>query len=120
MTPAKRRPDTPASQGPKRAAPEPEVPTEADPPPVPPPLTPGGVRAPDVATPPPDAPVPDVLVIAPAPPEETKDSAQEALTREASGDSAPPTETGQVDPDDQATTQPPRRSRAHPLPVWPD
>ena len=131
MTPAKRRPATPAGKGPTRAAPAPEVPpvadpppppevsTVVDPPPVPAPPTPGGVRAPDIPTAPPDAPVPDELVIAPVPPAETKDSAQEAPTGEAGGDSAPPTETGQVEPEDQETPKSPRRSRAQPLPVRP-
>ena len=130
MTPAKRRPATPASQGPTRVAPD--VPTVADPPPVPPPPTPGGVRAPDVPTAPPDAPVPDVLVTAPVPPAETEDStellgpdgepvAQEAPTADARGDSAPPPETGQVEPEDRAKTQSPGRPLAlYPLPVWPD
>ena len=45
MTPSKRRPATPASEGPTRVSP-------------------------DVPTAPPDAPVPDVLVTAPAPPAE--------------------------------------------------
>ncbi len=107
MTPAKRRPATPASQGPTRTAP-------------------------DVPTAPPDAPVPDELVTAPAPPAETEDGtqllgpdgepiAQEAPTGDASGDSAPPTETGQVDAGDRATTRSPGRRRTfYPLPVWPD
>jgi len=107
MTPAKRRPATPASQGPTRVAP-------------------------DVPTAPPDAPVPDDLVTAPVPPAETKDGtellgpdgepiAEEAPTGDARGDSAPPTETGRVDPEDRPTTHSPRRSGAfYPLPVWPD
>ena len=74
MTPAKRRPAKPASEG-------------------------------DVPTAPPDTPVPDELVIAPVPLVET----------------TPPMETGEVDPEDRATTQPPERSRAvHPARVWPD
>ena len=129
MTPAKRRPATPASQGPTRTAPD--VPTVADPPPVPPPPTPGGVRAPDVPTAPPDAPVPDELVTT-VPPAETKDGtellgpdgepiAEEVPTGDASRDSAPPTETGQVDADDGATTPSPGRPLdLYPLPVWPD
>ncbi len=127
MTPAKRRPATPASQGPTRVAPDvpivadppdvepPPVPTAAEPPPVPtaaePPPVPslpvadGGLRAPDAPTAPPDDPVPDVLVTAPVPPAET----------------TPPTETGQADAEDRATTQSPGRSRGrYPLPVWPD
>ncbi len=96
MTPAKRRPATPASQGPTRTAP-------------------------DVPTAPPDAPVPNELVTAPVPSAETKDGTQEAATGDTGGDSAPPTETGQVDPEDRATTQRPRRPLAlYPLPVWPD
>src|SRR5438270_13091449 len=71
MTPAKRRPATPAGKGPTRVAP-------------------------DVPTSPPDAPVPDELVTAPGPPAATKDStellgpdgepiAEEAPTGDASG-----------------------------------
>jgi hypothetical protein len=107
MTPAKRRPATPASQGPTRVAP-------------------------DVPIAPPDAPVPDELVTAPVPPAETEDGtqllgpdgepiAQEAPAGDASGDSAPPTGTGQDDSEGPATTQSPRRPLAlYPLPVWPD
>ena len=106
MTPAK-RPATPASQGPKRA------------------------RVPDVPSPPPDAPVPDEFVTAPAPPAATKDGtllgpegepiAQRGPRGDAGGDSAPPTQTRQVDAEDQATTHSPRRSGSfYPLPVWPD
>jgi hypothetical protein len=152
MTPAKRRPATPASQGPTRVAPDvptappdapvpdelmtaaevpPEVPTVADPPPVPPRPIPGGVRAPDVPTAPPDAPLPDELAIALVPPAAEDGTellgpngepmAQDAPTADAGGGSAPPTETGQVDAEDRATTQPPGRSRGrYPLPVWPD
>jgi hypothetical protein len=107
MTPAKRRPATPASQGPKRA------------------------RVPDVPSAPPDAPVRGEPVTAPAPPAATKDGtllgpegepiAQRAPRRDAGGDSAPPTQTGQVNAEDRATTQSPRRPLAlYPLPVWPD
>ena len=107
MTPAKRRPATPVSQGPKRA------------------------RVPDVPTAPPDAPVPDEPVAVPAPPAATKDGtllgpegepiAQEAATRDASRDPARPKETGQVDPESRATTQSQRRPGGlYPLPVWPD
>ena len=108
MTPAKRSPATPASQGPARAAPAPEVPIVADP------------------------PVPDDLVIAPVPPAETEDAAnllgpdgepitEEAPTADAGGKSAPPSERAPVDRVDPATTQSPRRSRAlHPERIWPD
>ena len=71
MTPAKRRPATPASQGPKRGT--------------------------------------------------TKDSTEEASTGDAGGESAPPTETGHVDPEDGATTPSPGHSRSrNPERVWPD
>ncbi len=138
MTPAKRRPANPESRGPKRAEPAPEVPIVADPPPtraapapevaivadvppVPPPPAPEVAIVADVPTAPPEAPVPDELVIAPVPPAETKDSTHEAPTEDASGDLAAPTDTGQVDPEDRATTQSPRRSRAlFPGRVWPD
>ena len=106
MTPAKRRPATPASQGPTRTAP-------------------------DVPAAPPDVPVPDELVTT-VPPVETKDDTEllgpdgepiveEAPTGDASGDSAPPPETGQVDAEDRATTQSRGRPlEEYPLPVWPD
>ena len=97
MSPAKRRPDTPASRRPKRAT------------------------VPDVPTPPPVRSVPDELVTAPVPPAATEDSTEllgpdgELIAQEA------PTETGQAAPEDRATTQSPRRSRSlYPLPVWPD
>ena len=114
MTPDKRRAASPASQGPTRTAPD--VPVVADPPP----------------TAPPDAPVSDELVTAPAPPAETTDStellgpdgepiAQEAPTGNPRRDSAPPKETGQLAPQDRATTQSPKRPLSlYPLPVWPD
>jgi hypothetical protein len=130
MTPAKRRPATPASQGPTRTAPD--VPIVAEPPPVPPPPLPGGARAPDVPTAPPDASLPDEPAIALVPPAAAEDGtellgpdgepiAPDAPTADAGGDSAPPTETGQVDAEDRATTQSPGRPRGrYPLPVWPD
>ena len=88
MTPAKRRPATPASQGPTRTAPD----------------------VPIVATPP------------PAPPAKTKDGTQLLGPEgEPIADSAPPTETGQVDAEPRAPTRSPGRSRSfYPLPVWPD
>ena len=47
--------------------------------------------------------------------------ARDAPATDADAASAPPTETGQVDPEDRATTQSPRRPRStYPLPVWPD
>ena len=107
MTPGKRRPATPASKGPTRTAP-------------------------DVPIAPPDAPVPDERVTAAVAPAETKDGtqllgpdgepvAEDASTGNASGDSAPPTETRQADAADRATTQSPGRPLSeYPLPVWPD
>ena len=109
MNPAKRRPATPASQGPKREAPAPDVPTAL-----------------------PDAPVPNEVVIAVVPAGATQDGApllgpdgapltEEAQTREASGDSAPPAEIARVDPEDRAAPQPPGRSGARRTErVWPD
>ena len=106
MTPAKRQPATPASQGPKRA------------------------RVPDVPSVPPKAPVQGERATVPAPPAATKDGtllgpegepiAQRGPRRDARGDSAP-TQTGQVDAEDRATKQSPRRPLSlYPLPVWPD
>ena len=109
MTPAKRRPATPASQGSKSPARDSDVPTAAT-----------------------DGPVLDEVVIAPVPPAATKDGTQllgpdgvpltqEAPAGDASGDSANPTDTGQVDPENRTTTQPPGRARSrHPERVWPD
>ena len=98
MTPAKRRPATPASQGPARTAPD--VPVVADPPPEPPAEKKDGTQ-----------------LLGP----DGEPTAQEAPTGDASGDSAAPTETAQVDPQDRATTQSPGRPLAlYPLPVWPD
>lgn len=96
MTPAKRRPATPANQGPTRTAPD--VPIVADPTPVPPAETKDGTQ-----------------LLGP----EGEPIDQEALTGDASGDSAPPTE--RVDAGNRATTQAPRRPGGlYPLPVWPD
>lgn len=98
MTPAKRRPATPASQGPTRTAPD--VPIVTDQTPVPPAETKEGTQ-----------------LLGP----EGEPVAEEARTGDATGDSAPPTETRPVDPKDRATTQSPRRPLAlYPLPVWPD
>ncbi len=98
MTPAKRRPATPASQGPTRTAPD--VPIVADPPPVPPAETKDGTE-----------------LLGP----DGEPIAQEAAMGDASGDSAPPTETGHVDAGDRARTHSPRRPLSlYPLPVWPD
>jgi len=98
MTPTKRRPATPASQGPTRTAPD--VPIVADPKP-----------APSVET-------TDSTKLLGA---DGKPAAQEAATSDASGDPARPKETGQVDPKHRATTQSQRRPGGlYPLPVWPD
>ena len=93
MTPAKRHPATPASQGPTRTAPD--VPVAADPPAVP--------------AVPPDASVPDELGTATVPPAATEDG-----TQLLGPDGEPVAE-------DRSTKQSPRRSRSlYPLPVWPD
>ncbi len=96
MTPAKGHPATPASQGPKRP------------------------RVPDVPTAPPvrSAKTKDgAQLLGP----EGEPIAQEAAARNASEDAARPKETGQVDPESRATTQPQRRPGGlYPLPVWPD
>ena len=95
MTPAK-GPATPASQGPKRP------------------------RVPDVPTAPPvrSAKTKDgAQLLGP----EGEPIAQEAATRDASGDPGRPKEAGQVDPESRATTQSQRRPGGlYPLPVWPD
>ncbi len=97
MTPAKRRQATPASQGPTRTAPD--VPIVADPA-VSPAETNDGAQ-----------------LLGP----EGEPLAQEASTGDGRGGSVPPTKTPQVDPDDRATTQSPRRPGGlYPLPVWPD
>ena len=94
MTPARRRPATPASQGPARMAPD--VPIVANPKPAPPAETKDSTQ-----------------LLGP----EGGPIAQ----GDAGGDSAPPTETGREDSDDRATTQARRRPGGlYPLPVWPD
>jgi len=98
MTPAKRRPATPASHGPTRTAPD--VPTAADPPPVSPAETKDGTE-----------------LLGP----DGEPMAEQAPVADASRDSAPRKKTGQVDAAHQATTQLPRRPLdLYPLPVWPD
>ena len=96
MTPAKRRPATPASQGPTRTAPDVPI------------VAPDGPRAETDD---------GAQLLGP----EGEPIAQEALTADARRNAAPPTETGQVDAEDRATTQSPGRPLAlYPLPVWPD
>ena len=95
MTPAKGTPATPASQGPKRPR-VPDVPTA---PPV------RGAKTKDGAQ-----------LLGP----EGEPIAQEAATRDAGGDSAPPTQTGQADPEARATQSRRRPGGLYPLPVWPD
>lgn len=102
MTPDKRRPGTPASQGPTRTAPD--VPIVANPPLAP------GTKTKDSSQ-----------LLGP----EGDPIAQRAPRRDAGGDGAPPTETGQVDAERRATTQSPAQSprrplSLYPLPVWPD
>ena len=99
MTPAKRRPASPASQGPTRTAPD--VPKVADPPPVPPAETDGTeLLGPD------GDPI-----------------AEEVPARDAGRDSAPPRKTRHVDTADRTTAPSPSPGRPvdlYPLPVWPD
>ena len=97
MTPAKRRPATPASQGPTRTAPD--VPIVAKPSPV------GAAKTKD-----------DTQLLGP----EGEPITQEAATGDAGGDSAPPTQAGQVDPEARATQARRRPGGLYPLPVWPD
>ena len=94
MTPAKRRPATPVSQGPTRTAPD--APIVAKPSPA---------RAAKTKD--------DAELLGP----EGEPIAQEAATREADRDSASPPPTGQVDPEAQSRRRP---SGLYPLPVWPD
>jgi len=95
MTPAKGHPATPASQGPKRPR-VPDVPTA---PPV------RGAKTKDGAQ-----------LLGP----EGEPIAQDAASGSAGGDSAPSTQTGQVDPEARATQSSRRPGGLYPLPVWPD
>ena len=98
MTPAKRRPTTPASQGPTRTAPD--VPIVAEPTPVPSAETKDGTQ-----------------LLGP----EGEPIAEVAAAGDARARSAPPAKTRPVDPEDRSTTQPRRRPGGlYPLPVWPD
>ena len=95
MTPDKRRPATPASQGPTRTAPD--VPIVTDRPSA---QTKDGTQ-----------------LLGP----EGEAIAKEAPARHARGDSARPRETGHVDAQRGARTPSPRRPLSlYPLPVWPD
>jgi hypothetical protein len=95
MTPDKRQPAAPASQGPKRPR-VPDVPTA---PPVRNAKTKAGAQ-----------------LLGP----EGEPIAQEAATRDAGGDSAPPAPTLQVDPEARGTQARRRPGGLYPLPVWPD
>ena len=96
MTPAKRRPATPVSQGPTRTAPD--VPKVANPSPV---------RAAKTKD--------DTQLLGPE-----GEPIQEAATGDAGRDPAPPRQTGQVDPEARAAQSRRRPSGLYPLPVWPD
>ena len=96
MTPAKRRPAAPASQGPTRTAPD--VPIIA-----------------------PDGPGPETKDGAELLGPEGEPLAQEASPAGARRRSAPPMETKQAEPEVRATKQSPARPLSlYPLPVWPD
>ena len=97
MPPAKRRPATPVSQGPTRTAPD--VPTVAKAPPV------RAAKAKD-----------DTQLLGP----EGEPITQEAGTRDAGGDLAPPTQAGQGNPEARPTQARRRPGGLYPLPVWPD
>ena len=97
MTPAKRRPATPASQGPARTAPDVPIVANAS-----------GVRAAKTND--------DTQLLGP----EGEPISQETATADAGNDSAPPTQTGQVDPEARATQSRRRPGGLYPLPVWPD
>ena len=98
MTPTRRRPATPASEGPTRTAPD--VPIVAAPKPAPPAKTKEGAN-----------------LLGP----EGEPIAQNAPTRDAGKDAAPAPETGQPSSGDRAATQSRRRPGGlYPLPVWPD
>jgi pterin-4a-carbinolamine dehydratase len=94
MTPVK-GPSTPASQGPKRP------------------------RVPDVPTAPPVRSAKtndDTQLLGP----EGEPLALEAASGDAGGDSAPPQQTGDVDPQGPVTQSRRRPGGLYPLPVWPD
>ena len=97
MTPTRRRPTTPASQGPTRTAPDAPVAANSNP------------RFP--------AETMDSAELLGA---YGNPAAQKTATRDAGEDSARPKATGQVGPEHRATTQSRRRPRGLPLPVWPD
>jgi hypothetical protein len=97
MTPAKRRPATPVSEGPTRTAPD--VPIVAKP-------SPG--RAAKTKD--------DTQLLGP----EGEPLTQEAATRDAGGDRAPQTKAGEGDPEAPAAQARRRPSGLYPLPVWPD
>ena len=97
MSPAKRRPATPVSEGPTRTAPD--VPIVAKPSPA---------RA--------AKPKDDAQLLGP----EGEPIAQDAAARDAAADSTPPNQTGQGDPEARATQARRRPGGLYPLPVWPD
>lgn len=102
MTPTRRRPAAPASQGPTRTAPD--VPVVAPVAPVVAPVLPG-------------AGADGAQLLGP----EGEPLTQDAPRQEARPDPAPLKEAGQADAADTATTQSSRRPGGlYPLPVWPD
>ena len=97
MTPAKRRPSTPVSQGPTRTAPD--VPVVAKP------STARAAKTTD-----------DTQLLGP----EGEPITQETAARDAGGDSAPPTQAGEGDHEARPTQARRRPGGLYPLPVWPD
>ena len=95
MTPAKRRPATPASQGPTRVAPDVPI------------VAPNGPRANTND---------GTQLLGPEGEPITEDT-----LRDAAANSAPPRETGHVDAEARPTKASPTRPLSlYPLPVWPD
>jgi hypothetical protein len=97
MSPAKRRPATPVSEGPTRTAPDVPVVAKRSP-----------VRAAKTNE--------DTQLLGP----EGEPITQEAATRDAGSDSAPPAPAGEGDSEPRMAQARRRPSGLYPLPVWPD
>lgn len=96
MTPAKRRPATPVSEGPTGTAPDVPIVAKRSP-----------VRAAKTKD--------DTQLLGP----EGSPIAQDAATGDAGRDSAPPAQAGEGDPEVRVAPAR-RRPSGYPLPVWPD